>query len=207
MFPPIWLHKHVVGVLHIAADSCQRYVLTARGAATAKCSQLACVTFNYGSSTFHRQSLSRGHSLCLKPQELCSSHGVPWKLHLRWFPPVEASLWDLVGVSQRWGKLWLSRVLQALFGQSDNTPPTHPTKQPDLHHPHQLDVKWISPALIIQEVRVHGVQLGWSERVSALIFLSLPLKVKYTLDLFIQPFLAISRTLRTCNAANDGLLF
>lgn len=46
--------------VHTAADRCQSCILTARGAATAKCTQLACVTFNYGSSTFHETVIEPG---------------------------------------------------------------------------------------------------------------------------------------------------
>lgn len=46
--------------VHIAADRCLSWVLTVRGAATAKCTQLASVTFNYASSTFHETVIEPG---------------------------------------------------------------------------------------------------------------------------------------------------
>lgn len=64
--------------VHTAADRCQSCILTARGAATAKCTQLACVTFNYGPSTFHETVIEPGALTLFKttgalPFTLCES--------------------------------------------------------------------------------------------------------------------------------------
>lgn len=46
--------------VHTAANHFQSCILTVRSASTAKCTQLAFVTFNYGSSTFHETVIEPG---------------------------------------------------------------------------------------------------------------------------------------------------
>lgn len=46
--------------VHIAAEFCQIWGLTAKGITTAKCTQIACVTFNYDTSTLRKTVIELG---------------------------------------------------------------------------------------------------------------------------------------------------
>ena len=116
--------------MHIAADRCQSCVVTARDAATAKCTQLARVTFNYDSPTFHETVIEPGalplfkttgavqFTLCpLKAPSLLIFHQQKPHCGTRWGHRRDGGSWGWAG------------VLLALMGQViyENTPTCHPT--------------------------------------------------------------------------------
>lgn len=100
--------------VHTVADRCQSCVLTARGAATAKCTQLAFVTFNYGSSTFHETVIEPGALTLFETTgalqfTLCES-SISADFHQQ-KPPC--------------GTRWGYHKDGVSYGWADNAPPTH----------------------------------------------------------------------------------
>lgn len=140
--------------VHNPTDRCQSCILTVRCAATAKCTQLACVTFNYGSSTFHKTVIEPGALPLFKTTgalqfSLCSLKAPYLLIYTSWSLPVGpgGSIGEIgwtkagLGCSRHcWGSMTIR----------------HTTKQSATHQLHYFETKLIFPSsLKILEVRIH----------------------------------------------------
>lgn len=144
MIPPSWLHIHAVVMCKLQQIAVRAGFWLRENASTAKCTQLACVTFNYCSSTFHETVIEPGAVPLFKTTGFLQFALCPLKAPSLLISTSRSLPVGPDGGIAEMGLVWV-RVLQASLGHSDNTLQTH-THTPPNSLPSTILTRIISPS-------------------------------------------------------------